>query len=193
MRPDEIIELQRHVGTDPDGLWRTKSIRACQNHLRRMMPRKSPWPLPDFKSMVAFYGQPGDEANLVQITFPFPTFYAGKLVKTTRVHKRCADSLLRVLNSINAGFGADIGIMEEIQDYGGCFNYRNSRGSKTLSKHAWGAAIDYDADDNTFRDHWPLQADMPIWIMEEFAREGWLAAGAFWSYDAMHFQATSST
>jgi hypothetical protein len=26
--------------------------------------------------------------------------------------------------------------------------------------------------------------------MEEFAKEGWLAAGAFWGRDAMHFQAT---
>jgi hypothetical protein len=26
--------------------------------------------------------------------------------------------------------------------------------------------------------------------MEEFAKEGWLSAGAFWSRDAMHFQAT---
>jgi hypothetical protein len=31
---------------------------------------------------------------------------------------------------------------------------------------------------------------MPIEVMEEFAKEGWLPAGAFWSRDAMHFQAT---
>jgi hypothetical protein len=38
--------------------------------------------------------------------------------------------------------------------------------------------------------HWPLTADMPLVVMEEFAREGWLSAGAFWGRDAMHFQAT---
>jgi hypothetical protein len=27
-------------------------------------------------------------------------------------------------------------------------------------------------------------------VMEEFAKEGWLAAGAFWSRDSMHMQAT---
>jgi hypothetical protein len=31
---------------------------------------------------------------------------------------------------------------------------------------------------------------MPLAVMEEFSREGWLAAGAFWNRDAMHFQAT---
>jgi hypothetical protein len=30
-------------------------------------------------------------------------------------------------------------------------------------------AIDLDADDNTFKDHWPMQADMPLAIMEAFA------------------------
>jgi hypothetical protein len=31
---------------------------------------------------------------------------------------------------------------------------------------------------------------MPLDVMEIFAREGWLAAGAFWSRDSMHMQAT---
>ena len=40
------------------------------------------------------------------------------------------------------------------------------------------------------RDHWPMQADMNLDVMEAFAREGWISAGSFWGYDAMHFQAT---
>jgi hypothetical protein len=79
--------------------------------------------------------------------------------------------------------------MEAAEDYGGCFNFRNKRGGTSLSVHAWGAAIDLDADDNTFKDPWPLVADMPLAIMEEFAKEGWQAAGAFWGYDSMHFEA----
>jgi hypothetical protein len=31
---------------------------------------------------------------------------------------------------------------------------------------------------------------MPLDVMEIFAREGWLAAGAFWGRDSMHMQAT---
>jgi hypothetical protein len=190
MKTYQIIKLQERIGTVPDGFWGPKSIAACQRHLRDLMPKQNPWPYPDQTSMIQFYGQPGNESRLVPITFPFPTFYGGKIVKTTRVHERCADSLLRVLKDISTQFGRDHGTMEEIEDYGGCYNFRNSRGSTILSKHAWGAAIDYDADDNTFRDHWPLKADMPLEIMECFAREAWISAGAFWGYDAMHFQAT---
>jgi hypothetical protein len=31
---------------------------------------------------------------------------------------------------------------------------------------------------------------MPLEVMEMFAQEGWLSAGAFWGRDAMHSQAT---
>ena len=186
----DIKALQRHVGANADGFWGPKSIKATQDHLRSLMPDVNPWPSQDAASLRAFYGSPGDESQLTVLTFPFPIYYEGKAVRSTRVHKKCAASLLRILIAINAKYGADRGIVEEAEDYSGCFNFRMKRGGSTYSLHAYGAAIDFDADDNTFQQHWPMQADMPIEIMEEFAREGWISAGAFWGYDAMHFQAT---
>lgn len=190
MTTDEIKAMQTRIGVQADGFWGPKSISACKAHLHRLTPVPHPWPLSDQASLRAFYGEPGDESNLVSISFPFPVYYEGKLVKTTRVHKKCAASLVRVFNAIGSKYFADKGTLEEAQDYGGVYNFRLKRGGSTYSLHAWGAAIDLDADDNTFRDSWPMKADMPLQIMEEFAREGWLAAGAFWGYDAMHFQAT---
>lgn len=173
-----------------DGFWGPKSQAACRSYLRTMMPFPNPWPLSDSYSLRKFYGEPGDESNLVMIEFPYRMLYDGKAVSRTRVHKKCAESLLRVLESIKGKFADAPDIVDEASDYGGCFNNRNKRGGNTKSLHAWGAAIDLDADDNTFRDSWPMQADMPLEIMECFAREGWISAGAFWGYDAMHFQAT---
>lgn len=190
MNPDQIKAMQRRVGVHPDGFWGPVSQEACRRHLRALMPGMIVWPKSDQVSLRAFYGEPGDESNLVSITFPFPVFYDGKLVKTTRVHRKCAESLLRVLNDIGSRYFAERGVMEEAEDYGGVFNFRLKRGGTTYSLHAYGAAIDLDADDNTFRDSWPMKADMPLEIMECFAREGWISAGAFWGYDAMHFQAT---
>ena len=190
MNQDQIKAIQTKIGVEPDGFWGPKSIAACKKHLLALMPKNNPWPKSDQASLRAFYGEPGDENNLVTITFPYPMFYDGRQVTKTRVHKKCADSLLRVLNDIKNLIPKAEHIKDEAEDYGGIFNFRLKRGGSTYSLHAWGAAIDLDADDNTFRDSWPMKADMPLEIMEAFAKEGWIAAGAFWGYDAMHFQAT---
>lgn len=197
MNSAEIKHMQQRIrdrfdsSLKVDGEWGNISRRACQEYLRSLMPKVSPWPKPDATSLVRFYGQPGDENNLVTVEFPFPTFYGGKSVTKTRCHKKVAASLLRVLTAIGSNFGKDPGIMEEITDYGGCFNFRPKRGGSSWSLHAFGAAIDYDDDQNTFQQHWPQQADMPLEIMEEFAKEGWKSGGAFWGYDAMHFECTA--
>lgn len=172
-----------------DGFWGPLSIKACQAYLKSLMPNPVTWPAPTTAALTAFYGPPG-ESRLVNITPPYPMLYDGQRIRTMRVHERCAESLLRVLKGIKEQLPAHPDIQDEAEDYGGCYAYRNKRGGSTRSLHAWGAAIDLDADDNTMRDHWPMQADMPLEIMAEFAREGWVAAGAFWGYDSMHFQAT---
>lgn len=190
MNTAEIQRMQTRVGATPDGFWGPRSQAACRAYLRSLMPKTNPWPAPDQASLRAFYGAPGDESQLVRIEFPYPMFFNDKRVTSTRVHRKCAASLLRVLTAIGSRFATEPHIKDEAQDFGGVFNFRLKRGGSTYSLHAYGAAIDLDADDNSFRASWPMQSDMPLEIMEEFAREGWIAAGAFWGFDPMHFQAT---
>lgn len=198
MTSEQIKTMQQRIKDryDPflqvDGFWGPKSQYVCQAYLRSLMPKPSPWPANDQRSLRRFYGEPGSEANLVTIDFPYPMFYDGKRVTRTRVHKACAASLLRVLTTIRDLLPQHSHIEDEANDFGGVFNARPKRGGTSWSVHAWGAAIDLDADDNTFRDSWPMQSDMPLEIMEAFAREGWTSAGAFWGYDAMHFEACIS-
>lgn len=190
MNERDIKSMQGKIGVEPDGFWGPKSIAACQHYLRSLMPRPNPWPRSDQASLTAFYGRPGDESKLVRIEFPYPMYYEGKICRSTRVHKRCAPSLLDILTEIGERHIEDRNIMEPAEDYGGCYNNRPMRNGSLPSLHARGAAIDLDADDNGFWAHWPLVADMPLEIMEIFSRHGWLSAGAFWHRDAMHFQAT---
>lgn len=190
MNTTEIKAIQTKVGTTPDGFWGPKSIAACQRHLRAMMPSPNPWPDSDQASLTRFYGAAGDESKLVAITFPYRMLYEGKVVTKTRCHQKVADSLFRVLLAIGDRYADRRDVMEEAEDYGGCYNNRLMRGGSTPSLHARGAAIDIDADDNGNLISWPVAADMPLEIMECFAREGWVSAGAFWGRDAMHFQAT---
>jgi hypothetical protein len=182
--------MQRTIGVTADGFWGPKSQARCREHLKSLMPTPNPWPFSTREGLREFYGEPGDEGNLVTIEFPYPMFYDGKRVTKSRCHKKVAASLLRILTAIGERGAGTREIMEPAEDYGGIFNFRNKRGGTSLSVHSWGAAIDLDADDNTFRDPWPLVADMPLEVMEEFAKEGWQSAGAFWGYDSMHFEAT---
>lgn len=191
MNSEQIKDIQIKVGAVPDGFWGPQSIKLCKNYIRSLMPSVCPWPKSDQASLRSFYGLAGDETQLVSIEFPYPMFYGGKRVTRSRVNRRCADSLLQVLQNIGTSYGSRKDIMEEAEDYGGIFNFRNKRGGSTFSVHAYGAAIDLDADDNTFKDSWPMRSDMPLEIIECFAKQGWVSAAVFWGYDAMHFQATA--
>ena len=184
MNTPQIIELQKAVGTTPDGHWGPKSIAACQAHLRRLMPSANPWPATDQASLTLFYGAPGDESRLFNLPVPPGIFYEGKPVKTVHCHSQVAPSLRKCLTELIARFPAIAG------DYAGCYNNRSMRGGSLPSLHARGAAIDFAPGENGNHMSWPVAASMPLGVMEIFAREGWIAAGAFWGRDAMHFQAT---
>lgn len=193
MKQEEIKAIQKELKDageylgEIDGDFGPKSRAAAQRFLRSLCP-ENPWPSTSQASIRGFFGEPG-EANLVSIEFPYPLFYDGKRVTKTRCHKLVAESLLRVLKAIQPLLG-NPNVADEAQDYGGIYNFRNKRGGSSLSLHAWGAAIDLDADDNTFKESWPAAADMSWEIIKAFAREGWTSAAVFWGYDAMHFQCT---
>lgn len=186
MNSKDIALMQAKIGTTPDGFWGPKSIAACQKHLRGLMPSRNPWPKADQASLTKFYGAAGDESQLVNADVSgLGLKYDGKPVKTVRCHRKVAASLVRVFTEISKSPNRSV-----LEKYAGCFNNRAMRGGSLPSLHARGAAVDLDPDDNGNHIAWPTRATMPLEVMEAFAREGWVSAGAFWSRDAMHFQST---
>jgi len=187
MTHNEIIALQKRIGAVPDGFWGPKSTAACQAYLRSLMPTINPWPATDQASLTAFYGDPGDESQLVNLDVrDLCILYDDDMVRTIRCHHKVAASLKRVLTAIQRSAWQYV-----LADYAGCYNDRPIRGGSLPSLHARGAAIDLRPNSNGNRSHWPVSADMPIQVMEFFAVEGWKSAGAFWSRDGMHHEATS--
>ena len=185
MNKAEIKHVQCRIGTVVDGFWGPNSTAAAKRHLRKLMPF-SPWPKTDQASLTRFYGKPGDESRLINLSVTgLGLRYEGGAVRTVRCHHKVGDSLHRVLTAISNSEFSYI-----LHEYAGVYNNRPMRGGSLPSLHARGAAIDLDPDRNTNRSHWPIAAKMPIEVMEFFAKEGWISAGAFWSRDAMHFQAT---
>ena len=187
MQYHQIIELQKRVGATPDGFWGPKSIKACKDHLRALMPKDHPWPTTDQASLTKFYGRPGDETQLVNLAVgDLDIRYDGKNVKSIRCHHKVAPSLRRILEQISKTPCHWV-----LKEYAGCFNNRPMRGGSLPSLHARGAAIDLAPSTNANREHWPSSANMPLEVMEEFAKEGATPAGAFWGRDAMHMEFTN--
>jgi hypothetical protein len=190
---NRIQQIQQRIGTTPDGFWGPLSIAACQRHLRALMPGRNPWPRQDEASLTRFYGLPGDTTQMVLVKIPcqIKVKYIGKEIgqpgcEDDRIycHHKVADSLIRVLLAIGKTHP------QILHQYYGVYVNRAMRNGTRPSLHARGAAIDLAAATNGNSTHWPTRATMPIEVMEHFAREDWLPAGAFWSRDAMHFQAT---
>lgn len=138
-----------------------------------------------------------ERENIVRIKPPFRMTYAGKKVASIRVHKHCAESLLRVLNGLlmRATAAAPKNPQALLNKsgasiFGGVVMYRLMRGGNSLSIHSYGAAIDLDPARNGLGDSTPNFANYP-WVIEEFEKEGWLWGGTWSRADGMHFQATS--
>lgn len=186
MNTTEIKELQKRVGATPDGFWGRQSIAACQKHLRAMMPKPNPWPKTDQVSLTRAFGKPGDETLHAVINVKgLGVKYDGAAVSTIRCHTAVSQSLQFILETIAKSASAFV-----LGHYAGCYNNRAMRGGSLPSLHARAAAIDFWPEKNGNKTSWPVGATMPLEVMEIFAREGWLSAGAFWGRDAMHFQAT---
>jgi hypothetical protein len=151
-----------------------------------MMPKPNPWPVTDQRSLQRFYGSPGDESKLVTLkVIGLGIQYEGNAVRSIRCHWNTGVSLQSILNELSASRWAYI-----LKQFDGCYNNRPMRGGSLPSLHARGAAIDFCAATNGNQTAWPTRATMPLEVMEIFARHGWVAAGAFWGRDGMHFQAT---
>lgn len=150
----------------------------------------------------SFYGNPRasgggasakwELANLTKIAPPFKMTYARKPITGIRIHRLCAPSLSRILEKIWVFAGKNQGVIDEsgMSIFDGSYVFRNMRGSSRLSMHAYGCAIDFDADRNGLGNPNPRFSRYP-WVIEAFEEEGWVWGGR-WSpkrKDGMHFQA----
>lgn len=154
---------------------------------------------PDFgrqSEVVSMFGNPADEKNLVRIPTPYPLYLDWQLsqqVNTFLIHKKVADSAKAAMQAILDHYGKDEIHKLGLDQFGGCYNPRKMRGGSSWSMHAWGIAIDWDADRNGLRSNAQTayfstnkkcHAFLDIW--EAY---GWTSLGRTRNYDWMHVQA----
>jgi|WetSurMetagenome_2_1015567.scaffolds.fasta_scaffold01633_23 hypothetical protein len=138
------------------------------------------------------------ETSLVSLRFPYRVTYDGSPVTKYRAHARCATSLSRVLETIQAHYVAlhgksaayDVMELDGVTIYDGSYCDRAMRGNPKLrSMHAYGCAIDFDAEHNLRGGHGRFQNSSII--VQAFKSESWIWGGDWHgaSCDPMHFQA----
>lgn len=201
MNQNEIKHVQERIGTTVDGYWGELSTRAAIIHLTALTPPNRFPTQSKVREGDSIFGQHGTEDGftppMTSIRLPFALHLYGEshnILEKISCNTACATALEAVFHRLaeqfpNTGTRKKAGVL----DYYGIYNPRFSRNARVWSMHSYAIAIDLDANRNNNRSHWPTRSKMSIEIMECFAQEGFLSAGAFWSRDAMHFQATSSS
>lgn len=165
----------------------------------------SSWPTAS--ELKAYYGDPDaghdgvpdrvwELENLERFSPPYRMVLAwdkARALNSITCHKRCASSLMKILENIRDHYGTQAKIEEaRMHLYGGAYNFRLMRGSTKLSMHSYGCAIDLDPEANRMGLWYQEESGMmPKAVVKIFEAEGWHWGGLWKRPDAMHFEAVS--
>ena len=149
-----------------------------------------------------FYGDPSvnnaawQAKNLVLIPVPWATYYGKTRVPKIRVHRLIAGAVIAAMDEAWKAIGKDQAeaTARGWGVYNGSYAYRPVRGRKTLSMHAYGAALDWDAGRNALgsspTDKIGFTASDPL--VKAFKKQGFRWGGDYKGRtDPMHFEAVS--
>ncbi|MBQ9857506.1 MAG: M15 family metallopeptidase [Oscillospiraceae bacterium] len=191
----ETIKLvQKKLGVAVDGIAGKKTWAAIAAALGVTNTKAvvKTWPTQaQVRTGKSIFGKAGDESNLVNIKPAYQLYYCGTPVKTIRVHKLIAKDVEAALKEILAHYGlAEIKRLG-LDQYSGSYNYRKSTNGKSMSMHAWGIALDFAADKNTYKMKKPQASlshpDCNKW-WKIWEKHGAVSLGRQCNYDWMHLQ-----
>lgn len=189
--PATAKAIQEAVGATADGIIGPRTLAAVAQKLElgAAVPSQA-----EVRSGKSIYGKAGDESNLVRITPPYQLYYEGVAVPSIRCHKLVADDLLAALNDVLAHYGAERLHKLGLDCYSGCFNDRSTVAGKSKSMHAWGIAVDFDAEHNAYA----MRSPQARFSGEEYRAfidimewHGFASMGRRADKDWMHFQHAS--
>ncbi|MGB1260879.1 MAG: M15 family metallopeptidase [Akkermansiaceae bacterium] len=115
---------------------------------------RPPRPKPTTSDKTRLFGKAGSP-SMAYFEPPFPMVFSwnGKKVGKIGCHKLIAAPLEAALKEF-AAKGETWIKKHGLHLYAGCFNYRRSRGGRSLSDHAWAIAIDLNPDANGNHQTW---------------------------------------
>lgn len=184
---ESVRVVQHVVGADVDGVVGKETASKIAVALGLFV-----WPSQaEVRSEKSIFGKPGRETNLVNIEPPYQLYYEGRPVKSIRVHKLIAKAVLTALEKIKAAYSSAEISRLGLDDYGGSYNYRLSKGGNSFSMHAWGIALDFAPSKNALKTkapHASLSKPECRAFWEAWESVGAVSLGREKNYDWMHVQ-----
>jgi hypothetical protein len=153
------------------------------------------WPRDNQTDLIKFYGDPGTgeiERRLVKVVPPFKMYYSGKPVRSLLFHEKAAPALAAALNDVWDKCGRSQAKIDAlgISKTAGTYNKRKISGSDRWSNHAYGGAIDINAEENGFNTG---KGTIPPVLVAAFDAVGFRWGGRYKGRtDPMHFEAVES-
>lgn len=148
------------------------------------------WPQDNQPALIAFYGDPAQgevDPQLIHVVPPFRMTYEGAAVPYLLFHKKAADALIAALNTVWNYYGHDQAKLDAlgISKTAGTYNKRVIAGTNRWSNHAFGAAIDINAEENGFN----VAGNIPRPMIAAFKAQGARWGGDYHGRtDPMHFE-----
>lgn len=187
----KIKSIQKKLGVEADGIIGNVTLNAIMRELGIAEPEPLGWPSQkEVRAGKSIFGAPGSK-HLVRIVPPYELFFEGCKVSTIAVHERVKDAVLGALKEVLAVYGRERIKELRLDEYGGCYNYRKTKGGSTLSMHAWGIALDFMPEGNGLNTKAPEailsgEAYRPWW--EIWEKHGAVSMGRECDRDWMHIQ-----
>jgi hypothetical protein len=183
------------AGLIVDGVWGQKTSDALYIYNTTLLNTISTnWPRQaDVRAGTSMFGKAGSNQAEVELPYLMYGDYARKIkVPRFQCHKKVVASLGRIFQRTLDEYGPTQIKKLNLDIFSGCYNYRSTTGSSSLSLHSWGIAVDIDAAHNQM-DEGAGQAAFSKSVYAPFIgfweAEGWVSLGHARNYDWMHFQA----
>lgn len=139
-----------------------------------------------YDDVVNRFGPHGNFDGQVSVELPFRMYLSWEKETTigrVYVHPYIADDLEEALRDIKDYYSEEFITEHNLNEWGGSFNDRFSRGSNRWSVHSWGLAVDYLPSLGRFG----VPAQTPYVVVEAFKDHGFAWGGDWMNPDGMHF------
>ena len=136
--------------------------------------------------LLEMFGEPGDTSDFVKRPFPFTLYLNGDKSKPCvnfYGNRYIADSVIDAYQEILDIYGLDFIREHNLDEYGGCYNYRKARGLNKLSVHSWALAVDILPSLGKMGE----PSRLPYHFVQAFLNRGWFWGGFYELHDSMHF------